>query len=110
QPRLVLFPVSILPLGIGAAMADEFVTAAADALDDLGAVFEHGRVDVVCAGQAELVEQVEVVPEPDPVAVIAPGIVALVWRRADTGGIGAPPGAHGQLLDIVAKKDGAQLA
>ena len=42
---------------------------------------EHGRIDVVRAGQAELVEQVEIVPDPDPVAVIAPGVVALALRR-----------------------------
>src|SRR5205807_2858189 len=94
QPRLILFPISVLPLGIGPAMPDEFVAAAADALDDVGAVFEHRRVDVMRAGQAELVEQIEVVPDPDPVAVIAPGVAALVLRAGRAGRIGAEPGAE----------------
>jgi hypothetical protein len=71
----------------------------------VGAVFEHRRVDVVRAGQAELVEQVEVVPEADPVAVIAPGVVALVLRRADAGRIGAEAGAECEMLDVVAEED-----
>src|SRR5207248_11439990 len=105
QPRLILLPQDVLPLGIGAAMADEFVAAAADALDDVGAAFQHRRVDVVRAGQAEFVEQIEVVPDPDPVAVIAPGVAALILRAGTAGRIGAKPGAEREMLDTVAEKD-----
>ncbi len=110
QPRLVLLPEGVLPLGIGAAMADEFVAAAADALDNVGAVFEHRRVDVVRAGQPEFVEQIEVVPDPDPVAVIAPGVVALVLRARAAGRIGAEPSAERKMLDVVAEEDREPLA
>src|SRR5258708_12278313 len=91
-------------------MADEFVTTAADALDDVGAVFEHRRIDVVRAGQSEFVEQIEVVPDPDPVAVIAPGVVALVLRARAAGRIGAEPSAERKMLDVVAEEDREPLA
>ena len=66
QARLVLLPQHVLALGIGAAVADIFVAAPVEPLDDVGAVLQHRRVDVVRAGQAELVEQVEIVPDARP--------------------------------------------
>ena len=57
-------------------------------------------------GQREFVEQVEIIPEPDPVAVIAPGVIALALRRRCAGRVAAEPGAKGEILDIVVEGDG----
>src|SRR5204862_4517315 len=105
EPPLALFPECVPPLGTGAPMPDELVAATADPLDNVGAVFEHRRIDVVRAGEAEFIEQVEVIPEPDPVAVIAPGIIALVLRAAAARRVGAEPGAKREMLDVVAEED-----
>ena len=110
QPGLVLLPEDVLALGIGAAVPDIFVAAPVEPLDDIGAVFEHRRVDVVRAGQGELVEKVEVVPDADPVAVIAPGVIALVLRDIGPGRIAAEPAPEREMLDIVAEEHGEPLA
>ncbi len=71
----------------------------------LRAGVEHGAVDVVRAGQRQLVQRVEQVPKPDPVAVVAPGIVASVLRGAELGAVAAEAGAKGEMLDVVADHD-----
>ena len=109
QPRLVLLPQHVLALGIGAAVPDIFVAAPVQPLDDIGAVFEHRRVDVVRAGQAELVEQVEIVPDADPVAVIAPGVIALVLRGSGPGRVAAEPGPKAKCSMLLQKNTASRL-
>ena len=87
-------------------MADILVAAPVQPLDDLGAVFEHGRIDVVRSRQSEFVEQVEIIPEADPVAVVAPRVIALALRRRCAGRVAAEPGAKGEMLDVVVERDG----
>src|SRR4029079_1686241 len=91
-------------LGIGAAVPDIFVAAPIEPLDDVGTIFEHRRVDVVRGGQGELVEKIEVIPNAGPVAVIAPGIIALVLRDIGPGRIAAETAPEREMLDIVAEK------
>ncbi len=110
QPALVLLPQHILALGIGAAVADIFVAPPVQPLDDVGTGFEHRRVDVMGARQGELVEQVEVMPKTDAVAVIAPRIVAMALGRRRPGRITAEPGAEREMLDVVVEGDGEPLA
>ena len=105
QSTLILFPQNVLALGIGAAMADKFVTARFETLADLGAGFEHGGVDVVRPRQRKFVEQIEVIPQPNAVAVIAPGIIALALRRRCPGRVAAEPGAKREMLNIVVEDD-----
>src|SRR5271170_3890375 len=62
------------------------------------------------ARQGELVEQVEVIPQTDAVAVIAPRIVAVALRRRRPGRITAEPGPEREMLDVVVKGDGEPLA
>ena len=76
----------------------------------ISGLFEDHRIQVVGDGQAELVEEVEVVPDADAVAVVAPRVVALVLRRGAAGRVGAEAGAEGEILDIVAEVDGEPLA
>ena len=101
----IRFPQHVLALGIGAAVADEFVAARSQPLTDLRAGFEHRRIDVVGARQRELVEEVEVIPEPDPVAVVAPRVVALALRRGGAGRIAAEPAAKRKPFDVVVEDD-----
>ncbi len=62
------------------------------------------------ARQAELVEQIEVMPDADPVAVIAPGIILLALRPVRPARIDAEPGAIREKLDVAAEEDGKPLA
>jgi len=71
----------------------------------LRAGVEHGAVDVVRAGQRQLVQHVGQVSKPDPVAVVALGIVASVLRGAELGAVAAEAGAKGEMLDVVADHD-----
>ena len=73
ESPLVGLPHVAVPLGVGAAVTDEFVAARLQCVDDPRRVVEHGRVDEVRRRQVEFVEQVEAAPDADPVAVIAPG-------------------------------------
>src|SRR5260370_6018062 len=86
-------------------MADMLVAAPGQAVDEFGAVFEDGRIDIVRSGQSELVEQVEIIPEADPVAVIAPRVIALALRRRCAGRVAAEPGPKGEMLDVVVEGD-----
>src|SRR5262245_6373093 len=81
-------------------MADDLVAARADAVADLWMVLVEQRVDVVGSGQLELLEQVEQAPDADAVAVVAPGVVALLLRLALLRGIPAGALAIGVDLDV----------
>src|SRR5271169_5223531 len=59
----------------------------------------------MCAGQAELVQEVEIVPKADAIAVVAPSVVALVLRTDLAGRVAADSGAEGEELDVVAEED-----
>src|SRR5260370_24450151 len=91
-------------------MADMLVAAPGQAVDEFGAVFEDGRIDIVRSGQSELVEQVEIIPEADPVAVIAPRVIALALRCRRARRVAAEPGPKGEILDVVVEGDGAPCA
>ena len=58
------------------------------------------------SGQSEFVEQIEIIPEADPVTVIAPRVIALALRRRRAGRIAAEPGAKREMLDVVVEGDG----
>ena len=107
---LILFPQDVLALGIGTAVADKFVAPRFETLADLGAGFQHGGVDIVRPGQRKFVEQIEVIPQPDTVAVIAPGVVALALRRRCSSRVAAEPGAKREILDIVVEDDSEPFA
>ena len=106
QPCLVLLPQHVLALGIGPAVADKFVAAPVEPLDNIRAGFEDRRVDVVRPRQAELVEQIEIMPEADAVAVVAPGIVAMALRGGCPRRVDAETRAKGEIFDVVAEGDG----
>src|SRR4029077_8620190 len=72
-------------------------------LDNVRTRLENGRVDIVGPRQPELVEQVEIVPEPNAVAIVAPSVVAVVLGGRCARRIGAEPGAKGEVFDVVAK-------
>src|SRR5260370_15529979 len=91
-------------------MADILVAAPVQALDEFGAVFEDGRIDIVRSGQSELVEQVEIIPEADPVAVIAPRVIALALRCRRARRVAAQPGPNGGILDVLVECDGEPCA
>ena len=100
QPPFVELPEIALALGVGAAVTDDLVAALADAVADLRVVLVEQRIDVVCRRQLELLEQVEQAPDADSVAVVAPGIIALLLRLALLGRIPAGALAIGVDLDI----------
>src|ERR1700736_2783972 len=62
EPTLVLFPQSILALGIGAPVADELVAAGQKRRRDLRARIQRRRLHIVRTGQAEFVQQIEQLP------------------------------------------------
>src|SRR5262249_62214057 len=82
QAALVELPQVALTFRIGAAMADDLVAALADVVADLWMIFVEQRVDVVGRWQFELLEQIEHTPDADAVAVIAPGVIALLLPLA----------------------------
>src|SRR5260370_873171 len=86
-------------------MTDILIAAPVQPRDDVRAGLEDGRIYVVGTRQAELVEQIEIMPETDAVAVIAPGIAAmgLGCRRARR--VDAETRAEGEKFDVVAKGD-----
>ena len=63
--------------------------ARVQALDDVGIAFEGVGMDFVRARQAIFVEEVEIGPQPDAVAVVAPREVALALRRGRAGAVRA---------------------
>jgi hypothetical protein len=63
-------------------VTDDLVAALADAVADLRVVLVEQRIDIVRRRQLELLEQIEQPPDADPVAVVAPGIIALLLRLA----------------------------
>src|SRR5262245_42883438 len=63
-------------------------------------VLVEQRVDVVGRGQLELLEQVEQAPDADAVAVVAPGVIALLLRLALLRGVPAGALAIGVDLDV----------
>src|SRR5690606_21580441 len=107
---LILLPQRVLAFGVGAAMADIFVAALIDALDNVGIKLQRVRIHIVRAGHAIFVEKVEIIPDADPVSVVAPGEIALVLRRRAGGAVRAETGAEGEGLDIVAKRESEPLA
>src|SRR5258708_24799636 len=110
QAALVELPQVALALRVGAAMAHHLVAALADALADLRVIFVEQRVDVVRGGQLQLVEQVEHPPDADPVAIVAPGVIALLLRLALLGRIPAGALAIGVDLDVGRRAKGEPLA
>jgi hypothetical protein len=62
EPTFVVFPESILALGIGAPVADELVAAGQKRRRDLRTRIQRRRVHIVRAGQVEFVHQIEQVP------------------------------------------------
>src|SRR6185437_2765190 len=84
--RLVGFPAEIVEvLGIDAPMRNDFVTAAANALEDLRSLAVEHAVHVVYERDIELVGKVEQPPDADAVAVVAPRIIAIGLRLAVLG-------------------------
>jgi hypothetical protein len=59
ETGLVLFPELALAFGIGAAMADAFVSARLDHTHDFRDIIENGCVREVSSRQARLTEQVK---------------------------------------------------
>jgi len=100
QPLLVELPEVALALGIGAAVPNHFIAARADLVGDLRIIFVQQRIDVVRRRQLELLEQIEQPPDADAVAVVAPGVVALLLRLAFLGRIPAGAFAIGVDLDV----------
>ena len=76
-------------LRIRPAVANILVAPSVQPFDDIRTLLEDGRIDVVRPRQRELVEQIEVMPEADPVTVIAPRIVAMTLRRRRTSRVDA---------------------
>ena len=83
EAGLVVFPHDVLPLGVGAAVPDVLVATLIEALADFGAGFQQGGIDVVRGRQLVFVQQVEIAPDADTVAVVAPGEIALRLRRTE---------------------------
>jgi hypothetical protein len=72
QLALTFFWIHVLPFGIRPAVRDEFVAARFDPLDDLRALIKEQRIEVVRCGETQFVEQIEKIPLPDTVSVVAP--------------------------------------
>src|SRR5262249_182609 len=85
------------------AVPDEFIAPPIEPLDNVRTSFEYGRIDIVGAGQPVLVEQVQVVPEANAVAIVTPGIVAVVLRSWRARPVGPEPAPKGKVFDVVAK-------
>src|ERR1700730_18097208 len=60
--------------------------------------------------EAELVEKIEVVPEADAVAVVAPGVVAVALGRGGAGRVDTETRAEGKEFDVVAESYGEPSA
>ena len=70
------------PFRVRHAVPDDLITARPKSRDRLRAVIVDRRIGDDADRQVEFVEQVEQPPHPDPVAVVAPQITAVVgWRR-----------------------------
>jgi hypothetical protein len=67
---------------VGAAMPDEFIAARFQCVDDARCIVENRRVDQVSRREVQFIEQFEAAPNPNPVAVIAPGEGPGVWSRS----------------------------
>src|SRR3984893_5431155 len=91
-------------------MADILVAAAVQPLDDVRTALEDGRVDVVRPRQGKLVEHIEIMPEADAVAVVAPRIVAVALGRGGARRVDTETCAKGEIFDVVAKGDGEPSA
>src|SRR6202042_204151 len=110
EAPLVELPEVALALGIGTPMPDHLVAALADAVADLGMIFVEQRIDVVRRRNLEVFEEVEQAPDADTVAVVPPGVVALLLRLALLGGVPAGAFAVGVDLDVGRHADGKPLA
>src|SRR5262249_7723659 len=87
-------------------MPDKFVTAPPQPLNDVGARFEDHRVDVMCSRQAKLVEEVQIMPKADAIAVVAPRKIAVTLGGRNSRGIAAEPRTKGEIFDVAADSDG----
>jgi hypothetical protein len=99
-----------LPLGIGPAVAEHLVVTRPEGVHHLGAVAVDRGIDEHGGGQRELVEQFDHTPDPDAVAVVAPGVVQHIRLRSAGGKLGAEPCAEGEVFEIDAEIDGESLA
>ena len=76
--RSFRFVEGVLAFGVGAAMGDDLVAAAAEGGDQLGRLVVEPAVDQHAGGQGELVEGVAQPPGADAVAVVAPSVIEHV--------------------------------
>src|SRR5690554_430634 len=83
-------------------MADDFVAARLDPIEDLRVLTQYTGIGVVRSRQAHLVQQVEEVPLADAVPVIAPGEIPVRLRCVQRGAIASKALTEAKYLDIVA--------
>ena len=69
-----------LSLGICISMSDHFISASANAVDDLRKMFANCGIQQMAKWESKFVHQVEDAPYPDPQTIIAPGKIAYIWR------------------------------
>ena len=100
----------VLMLGIGAAVADDFIAAGAEGGDDLRAMVVQLRVQQNRDGQLQVREQVEKPPHTDAVAVLAPGPVVGVGMRNARRHRDAEPLAIGEVLHVEGDVERQSLA
>ena len=101
RARFIRFPLEVVQiLGIGAAMGDDFVVAAADGVENLRRFFIQPAIGVMRGGQFHFVEHIEKAPDADAVAVVAPRIIAMGLRLAVLGVVVAAPLAERETFDI----------
>ncbi|MNQ12539.1 hypothetical protein D3C85_254470 [compost metagenome] len=110
QAGLVGGPQMALGLGVGAAMADDFIAALEDGLQNLRAIVEDDRVHQVGRGQLQFVKQIQQAPDADAVAVVAPGEAADVGLGQFRAQAVPASGPEGEMLDVQAQVDGQSLA
>ena len=91
-------------------MADEFIPPRADTGWDLRGVVVDRSIHQVAGGQVKVVKQVENTPDADAQAVIPPGIIAYVRRRARVGRGVAQALAETEMLNVQGEVNGQPLA
>ena len=97
---LVGLPQAAQVLRVAACVRNDLVAAPADGVGDLRRVLVDQAVRAVPGGELELVQQVEQAPDADPIAVVAPGIIAVRLRLAGLRRVVAEARAEGEPLDV----------
>jgi len=104
-PLLVLAEVALL-VRVRDAMPEDLVAALPQPRGDVGRDLVDLRVHLRLGRNAELVEQLEQPPDPDPIAVVAPAEDAVALRLVGRRDGRALPDAKAERLDVERDVDG----